>query len=337
VDYPEFEDVTLDAGNPSERVTVETNGYVTVAVDGGTSDFASFPYSWTLSAERSSGADDWSDLSDEPVAFGTHSGLVNTNDDTDRLKLQVEQGDVVNLSLSSDAPEQVSARVDYPEFEDVTLDAQNPSAQITAEANGYVQVDVDGSASEFASFPYSWTLVVGPPGTNRPPAAALDYSPSAPTVGESVAFDASGSTDADGQVATYEWDFDGDGVVDATTTTPRATHAYGSTGAYDASLTVVDDDGATDAATRTVTVESSDGGGEAPPPVGGSSTAPRDPDGDGRYEDVDGDGTVGVADVATLFYNLDGPAVGDHPDAFDFNDDGSCDVIDVSALFDALP
>jgi PKD repeat protein len=61
--------------------------------------------------------------------------------------------------------------------------------------------------------------------------------------------------------------------------------------------------------------------------------APSDPDDDGRYEDVNGDGEVNVVDVQALFSNLDSPWVRNNPQAFDFNDDGTFSVVDVQALF----
>jgi PKD repeat protein len=62
-------------------------------------------------------------------------------------------------------------------------------------------------------------------------------------------------------------------------------------------------------------------------------SAPSDPDEDGRYEDVNGDGSVDVVDVQSLFSNLDTPTVRNNPQAFDFNGDGRVDVVDVQALF----
>jgi len=48
---------------------------------------------------------------------------------------------------------------------------------------------------------------------------------------------------------TYEWDFNNDGTVDSTEASP--THAYTSAGTYTVSLTVTDDESATDTKTRT--------------------------------------------------------------------------------------
>ncbi|WP_251343663.1 PKD domain-containing protein [Haloplanus halophilus] len=87
---------------------------------------------------------------------------------------------------------------------------------------------------------------------NTPPTASYTYAPSAPEVDEQITFDAAGSSDLDGSIASYEWDFDGDGTTDATG--PTATTNFTSAGDYDVALTVTDDDGATDTATQTVTV-----------------------------------------------------------------------------------
>ena len=68
-------------------------------------------------------------------------------------------------------------------------------------------------------------------------------------------------------------------------------------------------------------------------PVCDSCAAPTDPDGDGLYEDVDGNGDVTFFDVLTLydyFQNADSPTV----EPFDFEDDGQLTFFDVLELFD---
>jgi hypothetical protein len=72
---------------------------------------------------------------------------------------------------------------------------------------------------------------------------------------------------------------------------------------------------------------------EGPGPVAGFENAPTDPDGDGTYEDVNGDGSVNVGDAQALFANTDDTEIQDNPEAFDFNDDGSVNVGDAQALF----
>ena len=70
-----------------------------------------------------------------------------------------------------------------------------------------------------------------------------------------AAFDASGTQDPDGTIASYAWDFG-----DASTGTGVApSHTYTAAGSYDVALTVLDNDGAAGTVTKTVTVV-------APPP-----------------------------------------------------------------------
>ena len=67
--------------------------------------------------------------------------------------------------------------------------------------------------------------------------------------------------------------------------------------------------------------------------VGDSLSPAQDLDGDGLYEDVNGDGTVDVLDVQTLFADRDGTAVQNSPEAFDFNGDGQFSLLDIQTLF----
>lgn len=85
-----------------------------------------------------------------------------------------------------------------------------------------------------------------------------------------VDVDTSGSSDSDGSISTYEWDWTNDGTYDTTGTT--ASHTYGSDGDYTIGLRVTDDDGATDTTTTTVSVSDSDDGGSGGGGGGGGST-----------------------------------------------------------------
>lgn len=64
-----------------------------------------------------------------------------------------------------------------------------------------------------------------------------------------VAFDAAGSTDSDGTISSYAWEY-GDG---ATGTGKTSTRTYAAAGSYDVKLTVTDNRGGTATVTRTVT------------------------------------------------------------------------------------
>ncbi len=68
-------------------------------------------------------------------------------------------------------------------------------------------------------------------------------------------------------------------------------------------------------------------------PIGDFEDPPTDPDGDGLYEDVNGDGSVNVGDAQAIFSNADDPVVQNNTAAFDYNGDGGVNVGDAQALF----
>ncbi len=84
-----------------------------------------------------------------------------------------------------------------------------------------------------------------PPPANQAPAAAFTSS----SVGLTASFDGSGSSDPDGTVASYSWDF-GDGTAG---TGAKASHPYGAAGTFQVKLTVTDNLGATGTTTHPVT------------------------------------------------------------------------------------
>jgi YVTN family beta-propeller protein len=88
----------------------------------------------------------------------------------------------------------------------------------------------------------SVAVVVAP---SQPASAAFGAQSGAP--GEPTSFDASGSTDPDGSVARYDWDFgDGTTVADGG---PNPSHAYSRAGTYTVTLRLTDDQGCSGALT----------------------------------------------------------------------------------------
>ena len=78
---------------------------------------------------------------------------------------------------------------------------------------------------------------------NSPPTAGLDGTPHQGVAPLAVSFDASGSTDPDGDPLSFTFDF-GDGTPTVTQSNPRIAHTYQSAGNYFATVTATDPQGA---------------------------------------------------------------------------------------------
>ncbi len=89
---------------------------------------------------------------------------------------------------------------------------------------------------------------------NQPPAVSFSVSTADARVNQPITFDASTSRDADGSIAKYEWDFNGDGVFDQTTTAATVSYTYASSGTKSVTVRATDNEGATGRGTQTVVV-----------------------------------------------------------------------------------
>ncbi len=106
------------------------------------------------------------------------------------------------------------------------------------------------------------------PSVNQPPVASFTISPPSPGVSEWVRFDGSSSYDPDGTISPYNWNF-GDGT---TASGVSRYHQFTAPGTYMVTLTVTDDDGASDTETHTVQV-----GPTNQPPVASFTYSPLSP------------------------------------------------------------
>jgi PKD repeat protein len=87
----------------------------------------------------------------------------------------------------------------------------------------------------------------------RPPTAHFTFLPLTPYTDETVTFDAAGSSDPDGDVVWYYWNF-GDGTAQVNATDPIVHHMYTDDGTYTVTLVVGDNDGLTDTVYASITV-----------------------------------------------------------------------------------
>jgi PKD repeat protein len=109
-----------------------------------------------------------------------------------------------------------------------------------------VRVTDNDGATDTASLS---DTVVGGITVNDPPVAAISGSPLSGGLPLLVNFDASSSSDSDGTIAKYEWDWEGDGIYDFDSgLVATADHTFLTAGTYDTTVRVTDDDGATDTA-----------------------------------------------------------------------------------------
>ncbi|MBI2685379.1 MAG: PKD domain-containing protein [Acidobacteria bacterium] len=90
----------------------------------------------------------------------------------------------------------------------------------------------------------------GSGGGNQPPVVSFTGTPTSGTIPLTVDFSASGSSDPDGTITAYAWEF-GDG---GTGSGVMVAHTYNAVGSYIALLRVTDNGGATSSATQTITV-----------------------------------------------------------------------------------
>ncbi len=92
---------------------------------------------------------------------------------------------------------------------------------------------------------------------NQPPTASFTATPNVSVKNEPIAFNASGSSDPDGTIAKYEWDFDGNGSYETNGgSSATINHTYATPGTYTVGLRVTDNGGKTATTTRPVSINS---------------------------------------------------------------------------------
>jgi PKD repeat protein len=111
----------------------------------------------------------------------------------------------------------------------------------------------------------------------EPPVAFFTYSPEVQVEYENVEFDASGSSDPDGTIVLYEWDYQGDGTYDYSSLSPTSLWDFPA-GDYTVVLRVTDNHGLTDTYSDLVHINE--------PPTAMFTWEESDPDGD-IYEGED--------------------------------------------------
>ncbi|MFF1632848.1 PKD domain-containing protein [Leifsonia sp. NPDC058248] len=162
---------------------------------------------------------------------------------------------VTNLSVAFDAsgsadPDGTVASYAWDFGDGSTGTGVNPTHVYGSAGTFTVSLTVtDGQGLAGTAVTHDVTTVLPP---NQLPTASFTATPN----GLAVGVDGTASNDPDGTIASYAWDF-GDG---GTATTSTANHTYATGGTYPVQLTVTDNRGGTNTATKSVTVT-------APPPA----------------------------------------------------------------------
>lgn len=131
------------------------------------------------------------------------------------------------------------------------IEATNASINIAGQAADTYYLEIDGTGKEdpyvdgytdygsLGQYEISGTI---PETSNlQAPTAVISNDITSGNAPLTVSFDASGSSDADGNIVAYAWDFD-DGAND---NQPISSHTFNVPGSYTVSLTVTDNDGLT--------------------------------------------------------------------------------------------
>lgn len=132
------------------------------------------------------------------------------------------------------------------------------------------QCNVAGWCSSAAAWAYepgvgahwqsAWSEVGSCDADTGKPTASIN-GPYRGLINEAIAFSSAGSTDSNGTITAYNWDF-GDGSASSQT---NPSHTYSKAGTYTVSLTVTDNDGETDQVSTTATISDNDPGNDPLP------------------------------------------------------------------------
>jgi len=162
-------------------------------------------------------------------------------------------------------------------------------------------------------------LVVEYPSTG--PVAAFAASNTTPVTGQTITF----TDQSTGSPTSWLWNF-GDGN---TSTLQNPTHAYVTNGTKTVVLTATSG-GGSNTLTKTNYIAVT---GPSLAALPGYSNLPRDLNGDGLYEDMNGDGHKNMGDIVLFFNNVQWMKSNEPSALFDFNSNGRIDLGDVVVLF----
>ena len=247
-------------------VTTKTPSAMRIYVDGaqvasgGPAVAEDFTGYWRVGGDTTWGPQPWfAGTIDEVAVYGTelspavialHNSLGRTGEPPNALPTAAFTSTVDDLTAAFDASTSSDSDGTIATYEWDFGDGHTATG-VTAShdyaAAGTYEVTLTVTDNRGGQGEHSADVTVTAPVPNVAPVAAFTSS----TDGLTVSVDGSGSSDSDGTIAAYAWDF-GDS---ATGTGVTASHEYAAPGTYSVTLTVTDDDGAEHSVSHDVTVE----------------------------------------------------------------------------------
>jgi PKD repeat protein len=207
-------------------------------------------------------------LSGPTVADG---GTIESNADLDVFRF-VTGGGTVTFNLQGPSPEpNLDLKAELLDANGQVLQSSDPSS-LSAAISGslasgtyYLRIRGVGAGNPLntgysnygsvGNYVITGSISSSTP-SNQPPVAVAAASATSGTAPLTVAFSSGGSHDSDGSIVSYSWNF-GNG---ATSSAANPSYTYTNTGAFTATLTVTDNNGATNSAGVVINVGSSSGG-----------------------------------------------------------------------------
>jgi len=167
-----------------------------------------------------------------------NDGIVVYVNGTEVGRANMPAGAITSATFASAAPKVAAAPA-------VTINA-DPGLLVAGTNVISAETHLNYRGTPDVTFDLTATVLSG----NARPTAAFTSS----TDQLQASFDATGSADSDGSIASYAWDF-GDGTTGSGVS---PSHAYATAGTYPVTLTVTDDDGAIGTVSHTVTAVTAD-------------------------------------------------------------------------------
>lgn len=196
------------------------------------------------------------------TTYGTPGGIASLQNETLRLATaslppaRVRNGYAFSVAAAGGAAPYAFSLASGSLPEGMTLDGAGRVTGLPAAQGAYsFTVSVTDASEPAQTTTGLVTIDVGP---GRPPVAEFSYLPAMPVTGQNVIFDAGASFDPDSadRIASYEWDFDGDGIFDALSSTPTVSHVFPAPGIYTVQLRATDTSGMSSPVTsREINVE----------------------------------------------------------------------------------